>query len=146
MTCANAGVQGSKVKVKSSSNQEFHFCGIKVYGYQTQATYTIPGKAVTIGVDSQGELYLLNNVGEIYHKRDSATAWAKQSYEGAKDIALSPSNKIWKIGRSDAKPYLLNGSSWSLQEIQGSNKYAADIAVGPSSTWVVDMKDYSINK
>ena len=60
MTCANVGVVGSTVKVKSSSNQEFHFCGIKVYGYQTQVTYNIPGKAVTIGVDSQGELYLLN--------------------------------------------------------------------------------------
>jgi len=60
------------------------------------------------------------------------------------DIAISPTDEYWRIGKNDLKPYKTDAGIWSW--VKQSDDVLKKIAIGPYSTWAVttnnDVKMY----
>jgi len=76
---------------------------------------------------------MVNYAGFVNYK-DPSTGWTKKWTE-VNDIAISPTNKFWKIDRRDMKTYMFNDST-SAWDVKGI--VTKKLNVGPHNTWTVD--------
>ena len=99
-----AGLVGSSIKLEKASS--LRFCGIRVYGYVSGYVPQAPNRGVAIGVDSQGLPYVANDEGVVYRADAEGNNWsAVADTGGARDISISPLDKLWKVSRRNSHVY-----------------------------------------
>ena len=109
MLLMTSGIPGTTIKIENTLNsQALSFCGIRVFGSGGGQASGAVGALVSTAVDSAGALYAANRRGTIY-KREAGPF--TQLWEDAAVVALSPADALWKVGRTDSKPYQLNAAS-----------------------------------
>ena len=140
------GINAKSIKVASAGAQALHFCGIKVYGYQSQVRYQKHfegGFAVAIDADDSTNVHIVNQRGQQFRKDGSH--WIETRDLGQTlDIGVAPESKVWKANRKGVKS--LNASEW----LESGNSPVSRIAVGASEVWTVNsahkISRYTENK
>jgi hypothetical protein len=132
--------------VQANANNHLNFCGIKVYGQQTDVAYAFPGEGVAIEVDSKGLPWFVNKFGDIFQQAAGGT-WSKVSDE-ATHMALTATDELYKVAKATARIEKWSDSAWVRK---GTG--ARSIALGHNESWTTQpdnaqkwtvQTDYSI--
>jgi streptogramin lyase len=102
----------------------------------------IPGGALRIAVDPDGNPWVVNDAGTIYRRNGSRweeiaplPASRRRAKGGAIDVGIGADGTAWALARGGS-PYRWTGSTWTA--IDGPVESVA-LAVGPKGeAWVVD--------
>ena len=98
----------------------------------------MPGGAVRIDVDKDGNPWVVNDSHGIFQWKDKK--WHQKS-GAAWDIGVGPTNEIWVIGTGAEKGgysiYNWKHKNKEWKKVDGS---AVRIAVGPTGPWIVTNK------
>jgi hypothetical protein len=97
--CSIANAYGIKIEAAATA---LALSGLKVFGHATSAAFTAPGDVVALDIASDGTLYAVNTLGDIY-KKLAAGAWTQDATLGGevKHLTIAPGDVFWKIGMHD---------------------------------------------
>jgi hypothetical protein len=135
-----AGPNGSVWAIGANANDTGDYCAFKWNGASWDR---VDGGGVRIAVDSDGQPWVVNSIGQIYQYR--AGSWVLQPGLGknlalGKDIGAGPNGSVWVIGTSQLNDtgncgiFKWNGSSWDT--VDGA---AVQITVGSDGLpWMVN--------
>lgn len=109
------------------------------YKSGTSSFTQVNGSGVRIAVDSNGDPWVVNSLGEIYQRVGGANGQWQQRPGGATDIGAG-GGEVWITGRTtipgtnDYYAYRWNGSSWDIYQA-GGVRIAVDSSGAP---WLVN--------